>query len=85
MVNFYIAPNDELLKTTILEDKNTIKSKSFDFAVRIVKLYKHIGETKKEYTLTKQLLRCRTSIGANVSEAQNAESKADFVHKMAIA
>jgi four helix bundle protein len=68
-----------------MEDKNIIKTKSFEFAVRIVKLYKHISETKKEYTLTKQLLRCGTSIGANVSEAQNAESKADFIHKLAIA
>ncbi len=62
-----------------------LKNKSFAFAVRIVKLYKHLTETKKEFVLSKQLLRSGTSIGALIREAQNAESKPDFIHKLGIA
>jgi len=62
---------------------NTIKEKSFKFALRIVKLYQFLVD-KKEFVLSKQLLRSGTSIGANVREAEHAESKADFIHKMAI-
>ena len=65
--------------------ENAVLEKSFDFAVRIIKLYKHITNNKKEYVLTKQLLRSGTSIGANVTEAQRGQSKADFTAKMAIA
>ena len=64
---------------------NIIETKSFDFAVRIVKLYKFLCEQKKEFTLSKQLLRSGTSIGANVAEAEQAQSKADFVAKINIA
>jgi four helix bundle protein len=67
------------------EVKSTIKDKSFVFAVRIVRLYKHLTETKKEFVLSKQLLRSGTAIGALVREGQNAESKSDFIHKLAIA
>ncbi|MGC4102841.1 four helix bundle protein [Ferruginibacter sp.] len=67
------------------ERKNVLKDKSFAFAVRIAKLYKHLTELKKEYVLSKQLLRCGTSVGANIREANNAESAADFIHKLAIA
>ena len=62
-----------------------IKEKSFSFAIRIIQLYKVLKEGKKEFVLSKQLLRGGTSIGAMVKEAQNAESKADFEHKLAIA
>jgi four helix bundle protein len=65
--------------------ENVIEEKSFEFAVRIVNLAKYIRRKDKEYVLTKQLLRCGTSIGANVSEAQRAQSKADFYAKMSIA
>ena len=61
-----------------------IETKSFDFAVRIVKLYRHLCEEKKEFVLSKQLLRSGTSIGANVSEAERGQSKPDFYAKMAI-
>lgn len=61
-----------------------IEDKSFQFAVRIVKLCKHLRNTKKEYTLSKQLLRSGTSIGANVAESQQAQSKADFISKLSI-
>jgi len=63
---------------------NIILDKSFSFAVRIVKLYKYLCEDKKEYVLSKQLLRCGTSIGANINEAQAGQSKSDFIAKMSI-
>lgn len=63
--------------------ENIIHEKSFDFAVRIVKLYKFLV-SKKETVLSTQLLRCGTSVGANVREAINAESRADFIHKLSI-
>ncbi len=62
-----------------------IKNKSFLFAIRAVKLYKFLLENKKEYILSKQLIRSGTAIGALVREAQNAESNADFIHKLGIA
>ena len=65
--------------------ENLIVEKSFSFAVRIVKAYQHLTKTKREFVLSKQLLRSGTSIGANVSEAQRGQSKADFHAKMSIA
>lgn len=62
-----------------------IKDKSFKFAVRIVNLYKYLIENKKEFVLSKQLLRSGTAVGALQREASQAESKADFIHKYAIA
>ncbi|SHM84340.1 four helix bundle protein [Flavobacterium pectinovorum] len=64
---------------------NIVKDKSFDFAIRIVKLYQYLCNEKKEFTLSKQLLRSGTSIGAMIREAEHAESKNDFIHKFAIA
>jgi len=63
---------------------NIILDKSFEFAIRVVKLYKHLCDDKKEYVLSKQLLRSGTSVGANINEAQAGQSKADFIAKMAI-
>ncbi len=65
--------------------KNIIKDKSFNFAIRIVNLYKFLINEKKEFVLSKQLLRSGTSVGAMVREAEHAESKSDFKHKLAIA
>ena len=65
--------------------ESILKSKSFMFAVRIVKLYKYLCDEKKEFVLSKQVLRSGTSVGAMVREAEHSESKADFIHKMAIA
>jgi len=65
--------------------ENIIKTKSYRFAVSIVKLYQYLVETKREFVLSKQLLRSGTSIGAMVREAEHAETKNDFKHKMAIA
>jgi four helix bundle protein len=67
------------------EKKNALKDKSFSFAIRIINLYKYLSTHKNEYVLSKQLLRSGTAVGALVRESQNAESKADFVHKLAIA
>ncbi len=64
---------------------NISVEKSFEFAVRIVNLYKYLSQNKKEYVLSKQLLRSGTSIGANIAEAQRGQSKADFIAKMSIA
>jgi four helix bundle protein len=66
-----------------MEKKNVIKEKSFEFAVEIVYLYKVLVE-KKEFVLSKQILRSGTSIGANIREAEHAQSKADFIHKLSI-
>lgn len=65
--------------------QNIVKDKSFAFAVRVVKLYQYLIADKKEFVLSKQLLRSGTSVGAMVREAEHAETKKDFVHKMAIA
>ncbi len=64
---------------------SSIREKSFAFAVRIVNLSKHLKSQKKEFEMSKQILRSGTSPGANVREAQNGESAADFVHKLGIA
>lgn len=67
------------------ERKSILKDKSFLFAFRIVKLFKFLCDEKREFVLSKQLLRSGTSVGANIREAQNAQSKADFIHKLSIA
>lgn len=64
--------------------ESIIKKKSFDLAVRGVTFYKYLVSEKKEFVLSKQFLRSVTSVGANVREAVNAQSKADFIHKLSI-
>ena len=64
---------------------NIVRNKSFDFAIRIVKLYQYVNNDKKEFILAKQLLRSGTSVDAMIREAEHAESKSDFIHKFAIA
>jgi four helix bundle protein len=68
-----------------MKSQNIILDKAFAYSIRIVKLYKHLKDEKKEYVLSKQLLRCGTSIGANINEAQAGQSKNDFISKMSIA
>ena len=65
--------------------ENVVKDKSFAFALRVVKLSRYLNDEKREFVLSKQLLRSGTATGALVREAEQAESKADFIHKMAIA
>jgi four helix bundle protein len=64
---------------------NILKEKTFAFAIRCVKLYQYLVETKKEFVLSKQILRSGTAVGANYRESQNAESTNDFIHKLGIA
>ena len=68
-----------------MKDNNIVKEKSMSFAVRIVNLYKFLAQEQKEFVLSKQLLRSGTSIGANVREAEQAQSRADFICKLNIA
>jgi len=65
--------------------ENVIKTKSFAFAVRIVNVYKFLISEKKEFVMSKQLLKSGTAVGALYREAEQAESKLDFIHKMGIA
>lgn len=64
--------------------ENILLEKSFAFAVRVVNLYKYLCSDKKEYVLSKQLLRSGSSIGANINESQDAQSKNDFISKLSI-
>ncbi len=65
--------------------ENILKDKTLKFAIRIVNLYKFLVDEKKEFVMSKQLLKCGTSIGANCREGDYAESKPDFIHKFSIA
>jgi len=69
----------------MLKANNIIKDKCYHFALRIVKLYEFLKDNKKEYTLSKQVLKSGTSIGANVEEAEAGQTKKDFLTKMATA
>ena len=68
-----------------MERKNVIQEKSFAFAIRIVNLYKYLCDEKKEYVLSKQILRSGTSIGANIEEGLGGQSDKDFISKLNIA
>ena len=68
-----------------MKEKNIIAEKSFVFAKRIIKMYKHLSKEKKEFTLSKQILRSGTSVGANIEEAIGGISKKDFIAKLQIA
>ncbi|MGB0869285.1 MAG: four helix bundle protein [Flavobacteriales bacterium] len=65
--------------------ESILKKKSFILALETIELYKYLNTIKSEYIMSKQLLRSGTSIGANIREAQNAESGKDFIHKLSIA
>lgn len=69
----------------MVKKDNIIKEKSYQFALRIIRLYKYLADNQKEYILAKQVLRSGTSIGANVEEALGGQSKKDFLSKMSIA
>ena len=68
-----------------MKEDNVIRDKSYQFARRIVKLYKFLCEDKKEFILSKQILRSGTSIGANIAESQYGQSRQDFAAKLSIA
>lgn len=65
-------------------NKSLVKTKSFDFAVRIIRLYQYLVNEKKEFVLSKQILKSGTSVGANITEALQGQSKKDFLMKMNI-
>ena len=73
------------MESGAFDESRTAKFKSRRFAVRIIRLYQHLCENKKEYVLSKQLLRSGTSIGANLAESECAISKKDFLSKIYIA
>ena len=64
--------------------ESVLRKKSFEFSLAVIKEYKNLCDNRKEYVLSKQLLRSGTSIGANIEEAAGAQSKKDFLHKMSI-
>ena len=68
-----------------MKKDNVLSEKSFAFAIRTVKLYKLLTESRKEFVLSKQFLRSGTAIGAMYREAEQAESRVDFIHKLSIA
>ena len=65
--------------------ESILKTKSYDFALRILKLHRHLVKEGKEFVLSKQILRSGTSVGANIEGANQAQSKPDFIHKLSIA
>ena len=65
-----------------MSNDSILRKKSFDFAVRIIKLYKFLKKSHSAYELSQQLVRCGTAIGALVREAEHAESRKDFIHKL---
>ncbi|MCO6496337.1 MAG: four helix bundle protein [Chitinophagaceae bacterium] len=64
--------------------ENVLKEKSYSFALEIIKAYRLLSDRQREFVLSKQLLRAGTSIGANIEEADGAQSKRDFLHKVSI-
>lgn len=68
-----------------MEQNNHVQQKSRDFAIRIIGCYNYLTEKKNEHVMSKQLLRCGTSIGANTRESKNAQSRMDFLSKLNIA
>lgn len=68
-----------------MKSDNAVQIKSYDFALRIIKVYKYLSQEKNEFVLSKQLLRSGTSIGANIEESIGGQSKADFFAKVTIA
>ncbi len=73
------------MENVAAQKQNPVKEKSFAFALRIVKLAKYLQDTKREFVLSKQVLRSGTAIGALIREAEHAQSKPDFINKMSIA
>ncbi len=68
-----------------MDNQQTIKKKSYDFALRVIKAYKYLTVEQREFILSKQMLRSGTSVGALIRESEYAQSNADFIHKLSIA
>jgi len=67
-----------------MNSNSIVQTKSFNFSIQIIKTYQYLVESKREFTLSKQLLRSGTSIGANVTEVEHGQSTKDFIHKLSI-
>jgi|SRR4029078_10923794 len=67
-----------------MSQESVLKTKSFDFAIRVIKLHQYLRKKFDEYQLSKQVLRAGTSVGALIREAEHAESRKDFLHKLNI-
>lgn len=67
-----------------MKSGNIVRDKSFDFAIKIIKTYKYLKDEKKEFVLSKQLLRSGTSVGANIEESIGGQSERDFLSKVSI-
>jgi four helix bundle protein len=83
--NYELAINNYDINNYEMKNNNIIQQKSFAFAIRIVNLYKFLTTEKKEYVLSKQLLRSGTSVGANIEESIGGQSDKDFLSKISIA
>lgn len=70
--------------STIAKNESIVAKKAYAFALEVIKLYKYLVANRKEYVLSKQILRSGTSIGANINEAISGQSKRDFIHKLSI-
>jgi len=73
-----------MINNSEMKEENVVREKSYAFALRIVKAYKYLADEKKEYVLSKQLLRCGTSVGANIEEAIGGQTPKDFFAKLNI-
>ncbi len=89
IINYQLPERWPGIDETVVRDEsfkeNVVKDKSYAFALKIVELYRFLAEQKREFVLSRQLLRSGTAIGALVREAEQGESIPDFIHKMAIA
>lgn len=75
---------ENLSKASADKKPNVLKDKSYQFALKTIRVYKNLQNEKREFVLSKQLLRSGTAIGALIEEANQAESRADFIHKLSI-
>ena len=85
--NFFLIYNSNRLSSSnylTMSNNSILKSKIFDFAVRVINLYKYLKKRHGEYVISQQIIRAGTSIGALVREAEYAESRKDFLHKLHI-
>ena len=85
MVNLTNNLNTTMKKNYIPKQNDPLRDKSFNLAIRMVKLYKYLSEEKREYIMSKQVMRSGTNPGAMIREASNAESGMDFIHKLSVA
>lgn len=84
MDNFLTLKSIIIIKNMLFMKENILKEKSFQFAIRIINLYKFLKKEHKEFVLSQQIIKSGTSVGAIVRESEHAESLKDFIHKLSI-